>query len=207
VSDYPQASPLRKPLQARAKFTRETLVDAATQVLKEQGYDAFNTNRVAEKSGVSIGSLYQYFPNKQALVEAIVVRHVTLLAGAIAAGLAQARALPIGQAVDLLVQTSVDVYAKDIDLHRVVYEQIPKQQADVAVDATLTQLTHWLSELLVAQQGEMRPMNHRVAADMIVHLVKDTTCRIVLGNIGGASVEIATQELCLMVRTYIGVKK
>lgn len=207
VSTHSAEAPIRKPRQSRAKFTRESLIDAATQVLKDQGYDNFNTNRVAERAGVSIGSLYQYFPHKQALIEAIVVRHVTMLASTIAAGLAQARALPIGDAMDLLVQATIDVYASDLDLHRVVHEQIPQQQAEAAVSGTLGQLIHWLTELFIAHRQEMRPMDHAMAANMVVHLVKDTTCRIMLGTLGAASVQAATQELCLMVRTYLGVNK
>ncbi len=206
MSDHFHENPVRKPRQARAKLTRESLIDAATQVLRDQGYDAFNTNHVAERAGVSIGSLYQYFPHKQALIEAIVVRHVTLLAGAVAAGLAQARTLPIGDAMDLLVQATINVYASDLDLHRVVHEQIPQQQAEAAVIDTLNQLIRWLTELLAAHHQELRAMNHAVAAHMVVHLIKDTTCRITLGTLGAASVQAATQELCLMVRAYLGIR-
>lgn len=206
MSDHSVQTPTRKPRQSRAKFTRESLIDAATQVLKTQGYDAFNTNRVAECAGVSIGSLYQYFPHKQALIEAIVVRHVTLLASSIAASLVQARTLPIGEAMDLLVQATIDVYASDLDLHRVVFEQIPQQQADAAVSGTLDQLIHWLTELFTAHRQEMRPMDYATAAHMVVHLIKDTTCRITLGTLGAASVQSATQELRLMVRAYLGVR-
>jgi AcrR family transcriptional regulator len=213
-ADFPKTA-TRKPKQARAKFTQEALVDAATQVLRAQGYDGFNTNRVAEQAGVSIGSLYQYFPNKQSLIEAIVVRHVAVLASTIAAGLTQARALPIGEAMDMLVHATVGVYASDLDLHRVVHEQIPKHQADAAVDATLAQLTHWVAELLRANRQALRPMDHRLAADMVVNLVKDTACRIVLGTLAtsgepnvpaAVSTPAATRELCLMIRAYLGVK-
>lgn len=206
MSEHYRETPVRKPRQARAKLTCEALIDAATQVLKDRGYDAFNTNQVAERAGVSIGSLYQYYPNKQALIEAIVVRHVTLLAGAVAAGLAQARTLPIGDAMDLLVQVAVDVYASDLDLHRVVHEQIPQQQAEAAVGDTLKQLTHWLTELLLARRQELRAMDHAMAAGMVVNLIKDTTCRITLGTLGAASVQAATHELRWMVRAYLGVR-
>jgi AcrR family transcriptional regulator len=66
---------LRKtPIQERSKQTIETILDAATQVLQVEGEERFTTNRVAEKSGFSIGTLYQYFPNKNAIVEALVER-------------------------------------------------------------------------------------------------------------------------------------
>jgi AcrR family transcriptional regulator len=207
VSTHLREKSIRKPSQARSKFTREAVIDSATQVLRDLGYDAFNTNRVAEQAGVSIGSLYQYFPHKQALIEAIVVRHVTLLAGTLAGSLAQARALPVGDAMDLLVHATIGVYANDLDLHRVVHEQIPQQQAEAAVDTTMRQLTHWLADMLASRSSEMRPMDHALAADMVVNLVKTTACRLMLGNLGGVSAHTATQELCWMVRSYLGVKQ
>lgn len=72
---------LRKhPVQERSAATFEALVEAAIQVLVRQGYRRFTTARVAEVAGVSVGSLYQYFPNKQALVRELIRRHVAALA-------------------------------------------------------------------------------------------------------------------------------
>ena len=71
------SSPLRprkKPVQPRALETWACILEAAAQVLEAQGPAAFNTNVVAERAGVSIGSLYQYFPGKDALVIALMRR-------------------------------------------------------------------------------------------------------------------------------------
>ena len=62
----PRANPakLRKsPAQSRSRATVEAILDAAAHILVTQGFAAASTNRIAEKAGVSIGSLYQYFPN------------------------------------------------------------------------------------------------------------------------------------------------
>ena len=64
--------PRKSPRQARAKATVDAIVEATTQVLLEEGYDQFTTARAAERAGVSVGSLYQYFPNKAALVSAMI---------------------------------------------------------------------------------------------------------------------------------------
>lgn len=58
----------RRPKQARSRATVEAIVEAAAQILERRGADALNTNDVAERAGVSIGTLYQYFSDKQALV-------------------------------------------------------------------------------------------------------------------------------------------
>jgi AcrR family transcriptional regulator len=60
--------PRKRPRQARSRETEAVLLEAAARVLAEQGPAAFNTNRVAERAGVSVGSLYQYYPNKAALL-------------------------------------------------------------------------------------------------------------------------------------------
>ncbi|HEY5958755.1 MAG TPA: TetR/AcrR family transcriptional regulator [Polyangiaceae bacterium] len=66
----------REPKQQRSRQTVETVLEAVQLVLKRHGAGAITTNRVAEAAGVSIGSLYQYFPDKQAIYMALHDRHV-----------------------------------------------------------------------------------------------------------------------------------
>jgi AcrR family transcriptional regulator len=75
--------PRKRPLQARSEATVETILDAAARVLARESLAGFNTNRVAEVAGVSVGSLYQYFPNKAALCAALIDRAQTALAEAV----------------------------------------------------------------------------------------------------------------------------
>ena len=73
--------PRKAPTQARSKATVAIILQAATRVLAKESLDGFNTNRVAQIAGISVGSLYQYFPNKDALVTALIVaEHESLLA-------------------------------------------------------------------------------------------------------------------------------
>jgi AcrR family transcriptional regulator len=68
--------PRRKPRQVRAELTRDRILTAAAHVFSEHGYAAGTTNRIAERARVSIGSLYQYFPNKDAVLAELMVRHI-----------------------------------------------------------------------------------------------------------------------------------
>jgi AcrR family transcriptional regulator len=71
---------LRKtPLQTRSAETVALIVEAAARILELDGFEGFNTNAIAEKAGVSIGSLYQYFPSKDALLSAIIERETAPL--------------------------------------------------------------------------------------------------------------------------------
>ncbi|MBX3492941.1 MAG: TetR/AcrR family transcriptional regulator [Parvibaculum sp.] len=68
--------PRKAPKQARARATVEAIVEAAARILIEDGVEAFTTNRVAMRAGASVGSLYQYFPNKQALIRSLMEREL-----------------------------------------------------------------------------------------------------------------------------------
>ena len=74
----PVMHPRRRPRQARAQATVDAIIQATARVLIEDGYDRASTNRIAQAAGVSIGSLYQYFPSKEALVAALVEEHFDL---------------------------------------------------------------------------------------------------------------------------------
>ena len=69
----PKIYPRKQPQQARSQTTVNAIMQAATRVLTKESLAGFNTNRVAEVAGISVGSLYQYFPNKDALVTALLV--------------------------------------------------------------------------------------------------------------------------------------
>ena len=68
----PKISPRKQPTQARSQRTVNIILQAATRVLTKESLAGFNTNRIAEVAGISVGSLYQYFPNKDALVTALI---------------------------------------------------------------------------------------------------------------------------------------
>src|SRR5581483_874384 len=71
-----RTAPRKKPKQERSQATVDAILVATARVLCETGYDRASTNRIALAAGVSVGSLYQYFPSKEALVAALVERHV-----------------------------------------------------------------------------------------------------------------------------------
>jgi AcrR family transcriptional regulator len=79
----PPLSPRKSPRQSRSIATVDAIFEATIQVLLNDGLIRLNTTRVARRAGVSVGTLYQYFPNKQALLFAVLERHLAMLTGAI----------------------------------------------------------------------------------------------------------------------------
>jgi AcrR family transcriptional regulator len=70
------SKPRKAPVQQRSRETVAAILEAAARILAEEGAAGFNTNRVASRAGVSVGSLYQYFPNKQALVRSLLGQRI-----------------------------------------------------------------------------------------------------------------------------------
>ncbi|NYE27617.1 AcrR family transcriptional regulator [Rhodanobacter sp. K2T2] len=69
----------KRPRQSRSKDTFEVILEAAAEVLESDGFAGYNTNAVADRAGVSVGSVYQYFPNKDALTIVLIERETSLL--------------------------------------------------------------------------------------------------------------------------------
>lgn len=97
--------PRKEPRQQRASATRDALLAAAAQVLEREGLSAFNTNRVAEVAGLSVGSLYQYYPNKGAMLVALRAQHAEACVVALDQALGRSHAArSLAQTVGIVVQ-------------------------------------------------------------------------------------------------------
>lgn len=118
--------PRKRPTQARAQVTVEAILRACAHILGAEGYDAVTTNRVAARAGVSIGSLYQYFPSKEAMVAELVDRHCDLMNGLFAEVFLRARHLPPRELTRALVGAIYRAKHEDWRLSRALREQLPK---------------------------------------------------------------------------------
>jgi AcrR family transcriptional regulator len=122
-----QQSVMRKePRQARSRATVETIVQAGARILSDEGWAGFTTNRVAELAGVSIGSLYQYFPDKLSLVDAIRRRHLddsmAVMRRVRADGVSPAKF------ATQLVEAMVAAHSVYPGLHRILLDEAPSSE-------------------------------------------------------------------------------
>src|SRR5215831_2912861 len=99
----PVTSPRKMAAQERSRATVDALLSATARVLVRDGYDHASTNKIAEAAGVSIGSLYQYFPSKEALVAAVIDRHMGEMMAVVRASLIRVAGLPLPEAARELV--------------------------------------------------------------------------------------------------------
>jgi AcrR family transcriptional regulator len=122
----PLTNPRKNASQQRSRATVDALVQATARILVKEGFDKASTNRIAEVAGVSVGSLYQYFPSKEALVVAVIDRHNQEIMATVRAELAEAMRQPVEKGVRKLVAVAVKAHRVDPKLHRVLAEQIPR---------------------------------------------------------------------------------
>src|SRR5690348_15509443 len=104
----PLTKPRKNASQDRSRATVDALVEATARILVKEGFDKASTNRIAEAAGVSVGSLYQYFPSKEALVVAVMDRHNDETMRLVRSELADVATLPIKQAIRKVVAVAVE---------------------------------------------------------------------------------------------------
>jgi AcrR family transcriptional regulator len=118
--------PRKEPKQQRSRETVDVILAATARVLVKEGFDRASTNRIAETAGVSIGSLYQYFPSKEALVAALIERHMERMTAKLVAQMAEVARAPLPEAVRRMVTVMLQAHTVDPALHHVLNEQVPR---------------------------------------------------------------------------------
>jgi AcrR family transcriptional regulator len=116
----------REPKQRRSRQTMEAVLEAVQRVLKRHGAEAITTNRIAEAAGVSIGSLYQYFPDKHAIFTALYDRHVEEVRHVIERTMADCTSASLEDFTRELVEGLAIVHTEDADLHGIVSAAVPE---------------------------------------------------------------------------------
>lgn len=129
MGQKPLTTPRKTAIQERARATVEALVEATARILLRDGFDRASTNRIAGEAGVSIGSLYQYFPSKEALVAAVIERHNRQLMTVVHEAFSRAATQPVETGIKYLVAAAIEAHRIAPDLHRVLAEQTPRSGA------------------------------------------------------------------------------
>lgn len=114
-------TPRKSPQQARSRVTIDAVFEAALQVLLLDGGRQLTTTRVAERAGVSVGTLYQYFQNKQALLYAVLERHVERIVGTVESTCAASRGQPLAEMARALACAYVRAKMSDIEEAQALY--------------------------------------------------------------------------------------
>ena len=140
--------PRKQPVQARSEATVSALFDASIQVLLAVGYRRFTTTRVAERAGVSVGSLYQYFPNRQALITSVIERYLEGLRATIEQHCRDLRGSRLDQLVGGLVDAVIAAKWKHIEVSRALHEPFADIGGTQLVNASAVKTAGSIAEVL-----------------------------------------------------------
>ncbi len=190
----------KRPKQARSRATLEAILEAAAHILGERGWEGITTNVVAEVAGVSIGSLYQYFPHKLALVEAVRRRHFDDVLAVLCAA-ADSR-LPRARRIEALVDGMISVHRRYPAAHRVLLEETPRGKETGAVHDRFAVTLHQRYEAIVKAnaRGALSDHTHlaaRVLAAAVAGVVHEAASHGTLQSDG------LRLELLKLVESYL----
>ncbi|MEE5131964.1 TetR/AcrR family transcriptional regulator [Pseudomonas alliivorans] len=119
--------PRKIPAQARSRATVDAIIQAATYILTKVGWDGLTTNAIAERAGVNIGSLYQFFPNKEAIIAELQRRHAADTRTDLLEVLHVLPAQPsLRDALTLIIEMIVAEHRVAPALHKAIHEELPR---------------------------------------------------------------------------------
>lgn len=169
-----EIAPRKTPRQSRALVTVEAILEAATHILVESGYSRLNTNEVARRAGVSVGSLYQYFPNKQSLLAELHYRHATQSSAPIFAALSNSQGKPLRTVLREIILANVASHATDPKLHQVISEEAPKLPKRPWQSEMANEATELVRNFLDEHQSEVGIENIDLTIYLLTQIVETT---------------------------------
>jgi AcrR family transcriptional regulator len=197
----PAATLRKRPKQSRSLATVEAILTATTHILTEDGYDQLTTNRVAERAGVSIGSLYQYFPNKEALIFALAEHHTNEIAKLAQHHLVESRGRSVLDILQQIVKAAIAAHAVNPKLHRVLHEQIPNSEVIRHLDKA--KMENQLRSFLAQHADQLEPQN----LELTVFIVERTIRALIHGAMIDSPELLKTgeleQEIIAMLSAYL----
>ena len=159
MNERPDTKPRKAPIQARAKATVEAMVEAAARILRDEGLEACNTNHIAQVAGVSIGTLYQYFPTREAILASLVERELDADLTFVAQIAPDLMILPLSASLEALLTRMLERFEAPgyLALHAQLLPLVPLLERQGLVRSRVGDTLEGFTALLEARQQELAP--------------------------------------------------
>ncbi len=192
----------RTPKQERAQKTVEAVLDAVARLVRREGVEGLTTNSIAATAGISIGSLYQYFPDKRAILVAVRDRHVEEMARLVERKLIEGAAEPLDRVMRALVEAMVAAHAAEPALYDLLLSHLPQEPNGAhEVEARLREV---LREALLSRRDEIeRSVDLDRVLFVLTHMLESLAHDVVLRRPPSLSQADATEEAVRAVLGYI----
>ena len=195
----------REPRQDRAKLTAAAILKAATEVIDDVGWARASTNRIAERAGVSIGSLYQYFADKEAILAKLIEQHHEAVDEVLLAAAARQYNDPpeaIGEAIRELFQALIGLHREDPVLTRVLASDVPRQRAVKAHGGESERFAGFLKQIL-EQRSDVRVRQTTAAAFILVTTAEALTRWVAHDAPASLDTDVLIEEIVVMLSGYV----
>jgi AcrR family transcriptional regulator len=205
-SQKKQSLTRRKPIQERAQEKIELILEAATRIIDKDGLEGLSTNRIAEVAGISIGTLYQYFGNKAAVIEVLGQREMKSVTDNIIATLAT----PIGgtppELTRVLINCVFGAFGGRSKVHRVLLEHAFQMGRASSVDASPKQIAN-----LLASAGVSRPDGQSLRfSPEEAFVISNAFTGVVRASVGPHADDLSREEiksaLLFLIKSFVNAK-
>lgn len=192
----------KTPIQARSAKTVDAIFEACIQVLLQVGIERLTTTRVAERAGVSVGTLYQYFPNKQALLLALLERHLAHTLAAVVAACEQAKGQPLGAMAESLIGAFIDAKMERPDVSLALYPVTLDANGSAALTRVTQQAQLTICDLLASAKGA-RFASLQMASFILATAPVGPVMAVLGAGAAPALVEAVRTELVTLAAAYL----
>jgi AcrR family transcriptional regulator len=195
--------PRKLPTQRRAQETFDAVVDACTGLLPKRGYARTTTNHIAERAGVNIASLYEYFPGKDAIVAQVAERLVQRVLDSLAEGAERVMNGGEDEAIRRWIELIHDTVARERELVAVFLYQIPYTNLLEPIRAVEARLLEFSQQVRQRAGGFVRPDFSDATLHLAINLVNSTIMQLVLNPPDNLARRELLDELILRVEDWI----
>lgn len=197
-------APRKMPRQRRAKATVEAILSAAAHILEIDGFEAMTTARVAERAGVSIGSLYQYFPDKRALAATVIREMTDDFVRSFGKAISSRKRATLADTVDALIDVAIVRHPHPPGRHRMVVELAPRLGLADCSAAASREAADLIREALSDHRHEIASdLDLAEAAAMIETLIETLGHRTLQGHPVHLDQAILTAQCRRLILAYL----
>jgi AcrR family transcriptional regulator len=194
--------PRKTPIQARSTASVEAIMQATIQVLLEVGRSKLTTTRVAHRAGVSVGTLYQYFPNKSSLLQALLKQHLDSVALAIETACKAAHGAPLAHMAEAVIAAFVQAKFHNIDASAALYAVSDDLEGKRIARTMHTRAIKAMTAMLETAPGKSIPAPGSVAATLLSAMAGVSRAMLETA-VTRTTMATMERELTVMVRAYL----
>lgn len=202
IGSTPPLNPRKWPRQGRSIVTVKAIFEATLQVLRSDGPSRLNTTRVARRAGVSVGTLYQYFPNKQALLFAVLERHLTNLADAVEKACDENLHVSLETMASAVVKAYLQTQMTQSEVSPALYQVAKELDARPLIESSMRRSERAIEAMLsTASDGSL--INPQVIAQTMTAAIYGTVPAFCAHILSPANSREAEKQLTIMFRSYL----